>query len=181
MNEQKIIKGIIKREGGYVDRPADRGGPTKYGITIGTLSEWRRKSVTKEEVKALTETEAAAIYSDRYVRPWAWIPKGPDGDLLRVFLIDWAVTSWHEHPTKALQRSVGVDDDSIVGPETIKHTAASLQKDPRGLFRRVFRERLQFYARIATNEPIVHALMESYPVLQLHNLNGWLSRVAEFV
>lgn len=29
----RIIDGIIEREGGYVDNPNDSGGPTRYGIT----------------------------------------------------------------------------------------------------------------------------------------------------
>jgi len=29
----ELIDGLIEREGGFVDHPADRGGPTAYGIT----------------------------------------------------------------------------------------------------------------------------------------------------
>lgn len=35
----EMIDAIIRREGGYVNHPADRGGPTRYGITMATLSE----------------------------------------------------------------------------------------------------------------------------------------------
>ena len=35
-----IIKEIIRREGGYVNHPNDRGGPTKYGVTHKTLSRY---------------------------------------------------------------------------------------------------------------------------------------------
>ncbi|MGD9810252.1 MAG: glycoside hydrolase family 108 protein [Sphingobium sp.] len=30
---EKLIDDLIEREGGYVDHPADRGGPTNWGIT----------------------------------------------------------------------------------------------------------------------------------------------------
>lgn len=30
------LEGLVDREGGYVDHPNDRGGPTKYGITQAT-------------------------------------------------------------------------------------------------------------------------------------------------
>ena len=29
----RLIEEVIEREGGYVDHPADRGGPTRWGIT----------------------------------------------------------------------------------------------------------------------------------------------------
>ncbi len=33
MNIEQYLDELIKREGGYVTTPADRGGATKYGIT----------------------------------------------------------------------------------------------------------------------------------------------------
>lgn len=33
MNIEQYLDDLIKREGGYVNNPADRGGATKYGIT----------------------------------------------------------------------------------------------------------------------------------------------------
>lgn len=33
MNADPDFNGLVSREGGYVDNPADRGGPTMYGIT----------------------------------------------------------------------------------------------------------------------------------------------------
>jgi lysozyme family protein len=32
-DEGDLIDALIDREGGYVNHPADRGGPTRYGIT----------------------------------------------------------------------------------------------------------------------------------------------------
>ena len=33
MDIDSLIDGLIDREGGYVDHPADKGGPTCFGIT----------------------------------------------------------------------------------------------------------------------------------------------------
>lgn len=67
---QPILNDILRREGGYVNHPADRGGPTKYGITASTLGEWRKlgRTATEEEVQALTEQEARQIYFTNYVQ-----------------------------------------------------------------------------------------------------------------
>jgi lysozyme family protein len=60
---------IAKWEGGYSDHPSDPGGATNYGITIGVLSEWRGRPVSKDEVKALTYSEALRIFRARYWEP----------------------------------------------------------------------------------------------------------------
>ena len=59
-----ILDEIIRREGGYVNHPADRGGPTNFGITAQTLGSWRKlgRPATTAEVRALTEAEARAVY-----------------------------------------------------------------------------------------------------------------------
>ena len=33
MNVESLIDALIDREGGFVDNPADKGGPTCFGIT----------------------------------------------------------------------------------------------------------------------------------------------------
>ena len=63
-----IIGEIIKREGGFVDHPSDRGGPTKFGITLRTLRAWRGQPVTREDVRTLTKAEARQIYAERYIQ-----------------------------------------------------------------------------------------------------------------
>ncbi len=36
MTADKTIEGILGKEGGYVDHPSDKGGPTRWGITQTT-------------------------------------------------------------------------------------------------------------------------------------------------
>lgn len=58
---------IIAIEGErYTNDPNDRGGPTKWGITLRTLSAYRHQEVTAEEVKNLSKEEAKAIYKNLY-------------------------------------------------------------------------------------------------------------------
>ncbi|MFI2810854.1 murein L,D-transpeptidase catalytic domain-containing protein [Microbulbifer sp. JSM ZJ756] len=56
----------LKNEGGYVDHPADRGGATNKGITIGTLSAYLGRDVSKAEVKNLSYETIRDIYKRNY-------------------------------------------------------------------------------------------------------------------
>jgi uncharacterized protein YraI len=69
---------FVKRwEGGWADNPADPGGATMKGITIGTYTRWRasqgKPAPTKAELRAITDEEVDAIY-----RKWYWEESGAD-------------------------------------------------------------------------------------------------------
>lgn len=126
MTIDDIITEIIRREGGFVDHPNDRGGPTKYGITLGTLARWRQQPVTDEDVKALPELEARAIYHQRYiVGPGYMFLREP----LRMAIVDWGVLSGPPRATRGLQRALGVKEDGIIGRETLEALARLNPKD----------------------------------------------------
>jgi lysozyme family protein len=55
-----LIGRVIAREGGYVDNAADAGGPTKYGITLATLHDWRKAPVSAYDVAAAHRGRGAA-------------------------------------------------------------------------------------------------------------------------
>lgn len=61
-----LIDEMIDREGGYVNHPSDRGGPTRYGITEAVA----RAHGYSGAMRALPREEAAAIYKRLYwLRP----------------------------------------------------------------------------------------------------------------
>ncbi len=63
-----ILDGTLDKETGiYTDAPGDSGGPTKWGITLATLSEYNGSPATIAEVQALTRNDAFAILHQRYV------------------------------------------------------------------------------------------------------------------
>lgn len=118
---------MFGHEGGYVNAKTDRGGPTKYGITHKTLAAHRGvKSVTAEQVKAMSKAEAEAIYRKSY-----WTQSG--GDLLPVGLdyaaFDYGVNSGPARAVKTLQEVVGVTADGIVGGQTL----AAVERYPGGV------------------------------------------------
>lgn len=59
----KIIDDLIAREGGYTDHPADRGGPTCWGITEATA----RSAGFQGQMRELPRSLAEAIYMRNYV------------------------------------------------------------------------------------------------------------------
>ena len=62
----ELIDALIEREGGYVNHPADRGGPTRYGITEAVA----RAHGYGGPLAKLPRDEAAAIYRRLYwLRP----------------------------------------------------------------------------------------------------------------
>ena len=61
-----LIDGLIEREGGYVASPADKGGPTCFGITEAVA----RANGYRGAMRGLPREEAAAIYKRLYwLRP----------------------------------------------------------------------------------------------------------------
>ena len=40
MEFDQLVDRVLEREGGYVNHPDDRGGPTNYGITQRVYSDW---------------------------------------------------------------------------------------------------------------------------------------------
>jgi hypothetical protein len=66
MDATELIDALIDREGGYVNHPADRGGPTKYGITEAVARAYGYAGAMAQ----LPRDEAAAIYRRLYwLRP----------------------------------------------------------------------------------------------------------------
>ena len=66
MDVEELIDELIEREGGYVHHPADKGGPTRFGITEAVARAHGYAGAMAE----LPRDEAAAIYRRLYwLRP----------------------------------------------------------------------------------------------------------------
>ncbi len=117
-----VINDLIRREGGFSNRPTDRGGPTNHGITQTTLSEWRKKPVTVEDVKNLTEAEAYDIYMSKFFLQNK-LDAIPD-KRTQAHLLDAAVLHGPRNAVKFLQETIGYDDpkgpDGYIGEKTLK-------------------------------------------------------------
>jgi len=168
---EALIADIITREGGFSDRSEDRGGPTKYGITLATLAEWRGHPVTRADVAALTREEAALIYAERYIRRPRFDQIADAA--LRELVIDTGVNHGAGRAGRWLQDAVnhltgaGLKVDGDVGPKTL---AAVNAAHPRRLFARYLARRIRGYADFVQSSPD-----------QLANLEGWNARAASFI
>ena len=66
LSADALIDGLIEREGGYVNHPADKGGPTCFGITEAVA----RAHGYAGAMRSLPRHEAATIYRRLYwLRP----------------------------------------------------------------------------------------------------------------
>jgi lysozyme family protein len=128
MTDAQIVEHILSKEGGFVDHPADRGGPTNLGITQTTLAAWRKQPVTVADVQQLSAEEARAIYQALYVTPF----DGAD-PRVKAHLVDIAVHSGVSRARALL--------------------ATAEQHQDRPLPVQLVIERLEFIARLVQQKP----------------------------
>ncbi len=107
---------VLTHEGGWSDDPADPGGATNLGVTIGTLSLWLGRPATKAEVRALTPASVAPLYRRRF---WDAIQGDALPAGLDYALFDFAVNSGPRRAVIGLQRALGLADDGRLGPVTL--------------------------------------------------------------
>jgi lysozyme family protein len=139
----RALNFTLKFEGGYSDNPRDPGGATNLGITQHALECFRDHPVTKDDVKALKQDEAAKIYRQNY---WNSVccdqmPAGTD-----MCLFDLAVNSGPQKAIKILQASTGLRVNGILTAATL---SAAQKADPHLLISAICQRRLSFLQRLA--------------------------------
>lgn len=121
-----LIEEAIAREGGYVDHPADRGGPTRWGVTQAVA----RAHGYMGDMRNFPHASAAAIYRRRY-----WLRPGFDRVATRApriaaELFDTGINMGPKVAIRFLQRALnalnrgGTDygdiaGDGALGPQTL--------------------------------------------------------------
>ena len=169
----QMINDILRREGGYVNNPADRGGPTKYGITQKTLSNYVGHRVQPSDVENLSEDVARDIYErNYYVAPR--IDRLPAE--IQPFIFDCAVNHGPRQAIKFVQSvcnqagyQPSLSVDGAMGPNTRKAAEWAQQQMGPQFLKALLEERRNFYRLIVKARPS-----------QAVFLQGWLNRVDEF-
>ena len=171
MSVDTLIDAVLRREGGYVNHPADRGGPTNYGITQATLSGWLGRQATAADVAAMSLDTAREIYRKQY-----FLTPGYDAipdAALQALVFDFAVNSGPGAATKALQtalQKMGLYPgavDGVIGPQT-RQALRGATNWPE-LYFRVKCERYELYLRFIGRDPA-----------QAVFATGWANRMDEF-
>jgi len=167
----ELLDEVIAREGGFVHHPADRGGPTRFGITQATLSEWLGRSTTVDEVRTLEEETAREIYVALYLA-------GPRVGTLPPEIVphvfDMAVNHGPRRAVRMLQEVLGlagwrVDVDGVIGPQTRK-AAFEAQADMGPFFTNAIADqRANFYRCLVAADSSQRVF-----------LRGWLNRAEAF-
>ncbi|TMS48198.1 glycoside hydrolase family 108 protein [Acinetobacter lwoffii] len=136
MNIETFLTELIKREGGYVNIAADRGGATKYGITESVA----RANGYKGNMKDLPESLARDIYRKQY-----WIQPRFDqvntiSPLVAEELLDTGVNCGVGFAKPTLQRALNLLNnqgkggwpdlvvDGVYGPATLNALKTYLAK-----------------------------------------------------
>jgi lysozyme family protein len=109
-----IVASTIKKEGGYVNDPTDRGGETKYGIS--------KRSYPNLDIAGLSASDAMEIYfRDFWVKPGI---KAISDDRVAAKIFDLAVNMGHVAAITILQRAAnvfgfGLSEDGRIGERTL--------------------------------------------------------------
>jgi lysozyme family protein len=168
------ISVILQNEGSaFTNYGADKGGPTKYGVTLAELTRWRDGHATIDDVKNLTEDEARQIYTQEYL-------VGPHINCLsnppQTLVLDMCVNHGPRNAIKMAQRVVNmagiaqIEEDGVLGPGRIAAINKAQQTMGPYYQNALVEERIKFYQRIVDSDPRESVF-----------LKGWLARANSFL
>lgn len=140
MNFDQAFERLIAHEGGYVNHPDDPGGETNWGITKRVALE----NGYSDNMRYLTRDQAKNIYRSAY---WNRARADQYDGAIGFQLFDAAVNHGIGNASRFLQRAVGVADDGVIGPLTIKAVSSMSVTD---VLARFNAERLDFYTKLST-------------------------------
>ncbi len=180
-----LLPFILKWEGGFVNDPADAGGATNKGVTIGT---WRQVGYDKDgdgdidvtDLKLLTNADVM----NRVLKPHYWDRWKADrikDQAVANILVDWVWGSG-KHGIVIPQRILGVVADGVVGEKTL---AAVNAANPTAFFKAVFNARVAFLnditaSSIAKYEAKIGRKATESELMKHTNkrfLKGWMNRL----
>ena len=138
MNFDTAFTKLLKFEGDYSNDKDDPGGATRYGIT----EQVARENGYSGPMRELPLDFAKAVYKRKY---WDTVQADSLPSAVQYAIFDAAVNSGPRQAALWLQRAVGVKDDGVIGPQTLKAVG---ELAPDGVLRRFLGQRLLFMASL---------------------------------
>ncbi len=180
---QHIAREIVAREGGWVNDPADPGGATNHGVTIGTLRRLgmdldRDGAVTESDLRRLTQAQAAEVFLRHYFHA-PRIDRLPE--CLQASVFDMQVNAGSQ-AIRLLQRVLTemgfpCDVDGVIGPRTIAAAQAAAEAAPDHLADAYGIARRNYYYALADARPA----SRKFARRRDGGKGGWITRAEEFI
>lgn len=157
---------VLNHEGGFINNPDDKGGPTNFGITEPALATYKGMIVSPQDIINLTKDEAVLIYKQEY-----WDKMKLDqlkSTALSTIIMDLAVLRGVPTVVRDLQHILALPMDGIMGPQTINTVNFSIV--PRFIGLQLIKMSQMSFSTICQRE-----------VSQLEFLPNWLSRTGDLL
>lgn len=160
---------VLRLEGGFVNHPADKGGPTKYGVILSTWKQYgydkdHDGDIDAEDIKVLTEDDARYIAKKVF-----WDFFQADFILnqsIAEFIVDWGYNSGRVTVAKKLQKLLSIPADGLIGVQSLNAINCA---DQSNLFDTLKVSRRMYIDSIVEGNPSQRVF---YP--------GWINRINSF-
>lgn len=156
---------VMKTEGGFVHDSSDHGGPTNFGITLATFSDFLGHVATEEDLKNIDTETVKKIYKQNY---WDRLKLDQVKYIdLAHLIFDQAVNRGTRRVAEQLQKILNLKQDGIIGPITLSEINLH---EPRELLISFLIMSQNSYIKIVESDPT-----------QLRFLSGWIKRTQKFL
>ncbi len=166
---ENFVDRLLVLEGGYANLKNDKGGPTKYGVTLLT---WKEHGYDKDgdgdididDIKKLTPEDAKMIAKKIF---WDYYKADQiKNQSIAEFISDWGYNSGRTTIAKKVQTLLGLKADGMFGTITLDRINTINQEQ---LFNTLKLARLEFVRKIVERDPSQQKFYQ-----------GWLNRIQKF-
>jgi lysozyme family protein len=166
---ENFVDRLLVLEGGFAILKNDKGGATKYGVTLQTWKEFGHDKdgdgdIDVEDIKLLTPEDAKSRAKKIF---WDYFKADQiKNQSIAEFICDWGYNSGRTTIAKKVQTLLGLKTDGIFGSQTLTRINTINQEQ---LFNLLKLSRMDFVKKIVERDPT-----------QERFYNGWVNRIQKF-